>query len=137
MWTALFLTMRLSASRILTLSASKITIGYMRSGARPCHSRISSGTASVTRLIRCPAGHRAAMPERKAGPDLQPTDIFRMGADVAHRQIGGAEANDLVIHAVDPGLARLHQLRLEAAVPVPVARHRNRCLAVLALPALG
>jgi len=37
----------------------------------------------------------------------------------------------LVIHAVDPGLALLHQLRLEAAVPV--ARHRKRHLAVRAL----
>ena len=46
------LTVRLSASRIFTRSASKITIGYIRSSARPCHSRTSSRTASVTRLIR-------------------------------------------------------------------------------------
>ncbi len=51
-YTALFLTVRLSASRSFTRSASKITIGYIRSSARLCHSRTSSRTASVTRLIR-------------------------------------------------------------------------------------
>src|SRR6056297_1929241 len=44
--------MRLSASRILTRSASKMTMGYIRSSARDCQSRTSSSTASVTRLIR-------------------------------------------------------------------------------------
>ena len=43
--------------------------------------------------------------------------------------------DDLVIHVVDPGLALLHQFRFEAAVPV--ARHRNRHLAVLARQAFA
>jgi hypothetical protein len=45
-------TIRLSASRIFTRKASKITMGYIRSSARCCQSRTSSSTASVTRLIR-------------------------------------------------------------------------------------
>lgn len=35
------------------------------------------------------------------------------------------EADDLVIHPVEPGLTLLHQLRLEAAVPVPGNRDRQ------------
>jgi len=54
-----------------------------------------------------------------------------MGLNVAHRQTGGIKADDLVIDAVDPGLAFLHQLRLEAALPV--ARHGQRHLAVRSL----
>ena len=45
-------TIRLSASQIFTRSASKMTMGYVRSSARVCHSRTSLSTASVTRLIR-------------------------------------------------------------------------------------
>lgn len=41
-----------------------------------------------------------------------------MGLDVAHRQPGGVEPDDLVIHAIDAGLALHHQFRLEAAVVV-------------------
>ena len=52
MYTALFFTIRLSASRIFTRKASNSTIGYIRSTALLCHSRTSSSTASVTRLIR-------------------------------------------------------------------------------------
>ena len=126
--------MRLSASRTFTRSASKITIGYMRSGARDCHSGTTSGTASVTRLIRCPAGYCAVMPERKAGPDLQPMDILKRGADITDRETGSVKTDDLVIHAVDPGLALLDQFRLETAVPV--AGHQNRHFAVVALQPL-
>ena len=54
-----------------------------------------------------------------------------MSLDVAHRQPGGIEPDDLVIHPVDPGLAFLHQFRLEAAVAV--TGHSHRQFAVLAL----
>ena len=47
----LVLAIGLSASLIFTRKASKITIGYIRSKARDCHSRTSSSTA-LTRLIR-------------------------------------------------------------------------------------
>jgi len=47
-----------------------------------------------------------------------------MSLDVAHRQPGGIEPDDLVIHPVDPGLAFLHQFRLEAAVAVTGHSHR-------------
>ena len=58
-----------------------------------------------------------------------------MGADVAHRQTGGIEANDLVIHPVDPGLALLHQLRLKTGVSI--TWRRDQRLAILALQALA
>jgi hypothetical protein len=45
--------------------------------------------------------------------------------DVPDRQSGRVEADDLVIHAVDPGLALLHQFRLEAAGAVAGDRHRQ------------
>lgn len=51
------------------------------------------------------------------------------------RQTGGVEPNDLVVHAVDPSLAFLHQFRLETAISV--ARNRNRHPANLALQAFG
>lgn len=54
-----------------------------------------------------------------------------MCLDVAHRKPGSIEPDDLVIHSVDPGLALPDQLGLEAAVPV--ARHRQRHLAIRAL----
>lgn len=65
---------------------------------------------------------------------LKTVDDFQMGPEVADGQPGGAEANDLVIHPVDPGLALLHKFRLKTAIPV--ALHRNRHFAVLALQAL-
>jgi hypothetical protein len=40
-------TIRLSASRIFTRRVSKITIGYIRSSGRCCHSRPSSSAASL------------------------------------------------------------------------------------------
>jgi len=55
--------------------------------------------------------------------DLQTIKVKQVGLDVAYRQPSGVEPNDLVVHPVDPGLALLHQLRLEAAVPVPRDRH--------------
>ena len=61
----------------------------------------------------------------------QSVKLLEMRLDVAHRKPGGVEADELVIHSVDPGLAFLHQLRLKAAVPV--ARHRQRHLAIRAL----
>jgi len=48
-----------------------------------------------------------------------------MGLDVPHRQPGGVEPDDLVVDPIDPGLALLHQFRLEAAVPVTGDRHRQ------------
>lgn len=68
-----------------------MTMGYIRSSARLCHSRTSSSTASVTRLIHCPAGYCAAMPEREVGRDLQAIDIFKVGADVTDSETGGVE----------------------------------------------
>lgn len=75
------------------------------------------------------------MPEREVGRDLQTIEIEQMGLYVAHRQPGGIEPDDLVIHPVDPGLALLHQLGLETAVPV--AGDGNRHLAVVALQHFG
>ena len=49
--------------------------------------------------------------------------IEQMGLDVPHRQPGGVEPDDLVVHPVDPGLALLHQFGLETAVAVK--RHRQ------------
>jgi hypothetical protein len=69
------------------------------------------------------------------GRDPQAIKILKMGLDVAHRQTGGIKADDLVIHPIDPGLAFLHQLRREAAVPV--ARNGQRHFAIRALYALG
>ena len=43
-------------------------------------------------------------------------DLLKMSTDVAYSQTGGVEADDLVMHAVDPGLALLHQFRSEAVV---------------------
>lgn len=57
------------------------------------------------------------------GRDLKAIALFKMGADVADTQPGGIEADDLVIHPVDPSLALLDQLRFEAAVPI--SRHRD------------
>jgi len=44
------------------------------------------------------------------------------GPNVAHRQTGSIETDDLVIHAIDQGLALLHQFRLETAVPVTLRK---------------
>ena len=67
----------------------------------------------------------------QVGGDLQAVKIEQMRLDVAHRQPGGIEPDDLVIHAINAGLALLHQLRLEAAVAV--TGHSHRQFAVLAL----
>jgi len=61
----------------------------------------------------------------QVGRDLQAIKIEQVGLDVPHRQTGGVEADDLVIHPVDPGLTLLYQFRLEAAVPVTGDRHRQ------------
>ncbi len=58
-----------------------------------------------------------------------------MRADVTDRQSSGIQTDDLVIHAIDPGLALLHQFRLETAIPV--TRHGDRHLPVLTLQPLG
>ncbi|SIT18987.1 hypothetical protein SAMN05421759_1382 [Roseivivax lentus] len=71
----------------------------------------------------------------QVGRDLQAIEIEQMGLDVADRQPDRVEPDDLVIHPVDPGLALLHQLRLEAAVPVTGDRHRQ--FPVLSLENLG
>ena len=52
-----------------------------------------------------------------------------MALDLAHRHAAGIEAQNLVVEAVEPGLALGDQLRLEAAGPV--TRHRNVDRAVL------
>ena len=52
-----------------------------------------------------------------------------MALDLAHRHAAGVEARDLVVEAVEAGLALGDQLRLEAAGAV--ARHRDLDLAVL------
>lgn len=51
-------------------------------------------------------------------------DVLEAGADVGHRQAGGVEPDDLVVHPVDPGLAFLGQFWLEAGVPI--TRHGDR-----------
>lgn len=78
-------------------------------------------------LVEHGIGHTAD----QIGRDLQPIDLFKMGADIADTQPGGVEPDDLVVHAVDPGLALLNQLLLEVAVPV--ARNRNLHFPVLTL----
>jgi hypothetical protein len=79
--------------------------------------------------------HRVGDTADQVGRDLQSIEIEQVGLDVADRQPGGVEPNDLVVHPVDPGLAFLHQLGLEAAVAV--AGHRNGHLAVLPLQHLA
>ena len=71
----------------------------------------------------------------QVGGDLQAVEIEQMRLNIAHRQPGGIEPDDLVIHAIDAGLAFLHQLRLKAAVAV--AGHSHRQFAVLALQDLS
>lgn len=58
-----------------------------------------------------------------------------MGLDIAHRQTGGIEPDDLVIDPVEPGLTLPHPLRFEAAVRV--ARRRQRLLAIRTLHSPG
>jgi len=86
-------------------------------------------------------------PADQVGRDLQAIEVEQMRLDIPHRQPGGVEPVrqrsrtdgdrwlTLVIHPVDPGLALLHQLRLEAAVTVPGDRHRQ--FPVLPLQHLG
>ena len=52
-----------------------------------------------------------------------------MALDLAHRHAAGVEAQNLVVEAIEPGLALGDQLRLEAAGPV--AGHGYVDLAVL------
>jgi hypothetical protein len=67
--------------------------------------------------------------------DLQPVDLLKMCLDIPHAEAMGVEADDLVIDAVDAGLALPDQLGLEAAVAI--AGHGERQFAVLALRPLG
>jgi len=58
-----------------------------------------------------------------------------VGADITGRQPCGVEADNLVVHPVDPGLALLNQLRLKTAVTV--ARHFNGQSTIVALQRLA
>ena len=69
--------------------------------------------------------HRISDAADQVGRDLQAVEVEQMRLDVPNRQPGGVEPDDLVIHPVDPGLALLHQFRLEAAVAIPRDRHRQ------------
>ncbi len=66
---------------------------------------------------------------------MQTIDVLEVGADIAIHQTGCVEADNLIIHPINPGLALLHQFGREAAAPA--ARHGDRQLAVLALQSFG
>ena len=74
--------------------------------------------------------HRIGHPADQVGRDLGAIEFGQVALDLAHRHAARVKAQDLVVEAVEPGLALADQLRLEAAGPV--ARDRN-----LDLPVLG
>ena len=58
-----------------------------------------------------------------------------MALDLAHRHAAGVQRDDLVVEAVEAGLALGHDLRLEGAVAI--ARHVDLDRAVLGQHRLG
>ena len=73
--------------------------------------------------------NRVGDPADQIGRDLGAIEFGQVALDLAHRHAARVEAQDLVVEAVEPGLALGDQLRLEAAGPV--ARDRDLDLAVL------
>jgi hypothetical protein len=67
--------------------------------------------------------------------DFQATEIEQMGLYVMHRQPGGVELDDVVIHPVNLSPALLHQLGLETVVLV--AGDSNWPLAIVTLRHFG
>ena len=69
--------------------------------------------------------------------ELTPGGLRRVPSSELRKPRGdmSVEADDLVVHAVDPGLALLHQFRFKTALSV--ARDSDRHLAILALQDLG
>ena len=72
---------------------------------------------------------RVRDPADQVGRDVGRVEFGQMPLDLANRHAAGIQAQDLVVEAVEPGLALGDELRLEAADAV--ARHRNLDLAVL------
>lgn len=103
-YTALSLTIRLSASRTFTCRASKTEedqktrvwpvsrrrIGYIRSKAWFCRSRTLSRTASFGGAPEPMARSRLTATDQ-VGADIQAVKVFQMGLNVPHRQACGLE----------------------------------------------
>jgi hypothetical protein len=69
----------------------------------------------VRYLLQNGVGHAA----HQIGRNLQAINLLKMSADVTGGKASGVEPNDLVIHAINPGLTLLDQLRLKTAIHCP------------------
>jgi hypothetical protein len=108
------------APRWLALHDPAVLVPDLHAQGVENHHRINGvqrPRAPFLHLVQDRVGHAAD----QVGGDLEPVELLEMAPNVAHAHAARVHGDDLVIQAVDPGLALGDQARLEAALPV--ARH--------------